>query len=92
MASSVVFHIRLYQLNSHLRSFYPQIWRVFGSGNENLGVVGRYNRMTQLSTQYEVNDEELNNKLIILRRLHQSAGLGAAIALLGFIIDVFFRT
>ena len=67
LASSVLFHVRLYQLNSYLRDHYPEVWKIFGSGNEQLHRIAQYNRITKLSTQYEVSDTALNSRFLMLR-------------------------
>jgi hypothetical protein len=83
LASSIVFHIRLYQMHRHLREHYPSIWRVFGSGNEKLSRAGQYYHMTKLTTEYRVNEPSLDEKFQLMRRLHQSGAIGAVVILLG---------
>lgn len=84
MASSIMFHLRLYQLNSHLRDHYPKIWRIFGSGNEEVTRVAQYALITKLSTQYQVDDPDLNRRLLTIRRLHQSSAIGVLVVIAGF--------
>jgi len=85
MASSLMFHLRLYQLNGHLRENYPKIWRVFGSGNEDITRVAQYSLITKLSTQYKVDDPDLNRRLLTLRRLHQCGAVGVVVVVAGLI-------
>jgi hypothetical protein len=88
LASSVLFHIRLYQMNRHLRDFYPTIWRVFGSGNEKLSLAGQYVSMTKLTTEYHVSEPELNEKFQLLRRLHQSGAVGVIVIVIGITYEL----
>jgi hypothetical protein len=90
LASSVVFHFRLYQLNNHLRDSYPTMWKTFGSGNKDLSRLAQYAVITRLSTQYQVNDPDLNQRLVTLRRLHQSGAIGVLVVLAGVAWEVFF--
>jgi hypothetical protein len=89
LASTVVFHIRLYQINRHLREHYPSIWRTFGSGNEQLSRAGQYYSITKLTTEYRVNDSKLDEKFLVLRRLHQSGAIGVIVVTLGIVYEIF---
>ena len=88
LASTVVFHIRLYQLNNHLREHYPEIWRMFGTGNERLTRAGQYYSITKLTTEYRVNDAKLDEKFLVLRRLHQSGAIGVIVITLGIVYEI----
>jgi len=88
LASSVVFHIRLFQMNRHLRDHYPAIWRVFGTGNERLSRARQYVSITKLTTEYRVNEPALDEKFLLLRRLHQSGAIGAFVILAGIGYDL----
>lgn len=88
MASSILFHVRLYQLDTHLREYYPEVWKIFGSGNDRLHWFAQYNRITKLSTQYQVSDEALNRRFLTLRRLHQSGAIGVIVIICGILYDV----
>jgi hypothetical protein len=87
-ASSVLFHVRLFQLNTHLRDRYPKMWRVFGSGNEAMSRAEQYRCMTKLSTEFEVSDESLNQKFALIRTLHRSSAVGALILVAGFLYEL----
>lgn len=88
LASTVVFHIRLYQMNSHLRVNYPVMWKTFGTGNEQLTRAGQYYSITKLTTEYRVNDEELDGKFMVLRRLHQSGAIGVTVVAIGIVYEI----
>jgi hypothetical protein len=88
MASSVLFHLRLYQLNALLRESYPLIWKTFGSGNEDLSRLAQYTVMTRLATRYRVNDPALNQRFMTLRRLHQSGAIGVTVVGVGLAIQL----
>ena len=88
LASTVVFHIRLYQMNSHLREHYPAIWRTFGTGNEHLTRAGQYVSITKLTTEYRVNDAKLDEKFLVLRRIHQSGAIGVVVLIIGIIYEI----
>ena len=88
MASSILFHVRLYQLDHFLREVYPEVWKVFGTGNEHLRWIAKYNRITKLSTQYQVSDDALNHRFLTLRRLHQSGGIGVIVIILGVLFEL----
>jgi len=87
----VLFHVRLYQLNSHLRENYPKMWKLFGSGNESMSRTEQYRCITRLSTEFEVSDENLNQRFVMLRTLHRSSALGALVLLSGLLYEVFLR-
>ena len=59
------------------------MWKLFGSGNENMSLAQQYRCMTRLSTEFEVSDEELNQKLTLIRTLHRSSAIGALILIAG---------
>ena len=86
-ASSLLFHVRLYQLNTHLRDCYPKMWRLFGSGNENMTLTEKYRCMTKLSTEFEVSDTALNQKFVLIRTLHRSSAVGALILVAGVVYE-----
>jgi len=86
-ASSVLFHVRLYQLNTHLRDNYPKMWRLFGTGNEMMSITQKYRCMTRLSTEFEVSDEELNQRFALIRTLHRSSAVGALVLIAGFLYE-----
>ena len=89
LASTVVFHIRLYQMNSHLRDNYPAIWRTFGTGNDRLTRAGQYYSITKLTTEYRVNDAKLDEKFLVMRRIHQSGTIGVIVVTLGVVYELF---
>ena len=87
LASSVLFHVRLFQLNSHLRDHYPKMWKLFGSGNPTMSATETYRCMTKLSTEFEVSDQTLNQKFVLLRHLHRSSALGALVLVTGLLYE-----
>jgi hypothetical protein len=86
-ASSLLFHVRLYQLNTHLRENYPKMWRLFGTGNDNMSRAEQYRCMTRLSTEFEVSDSALNQKFVLLRTLHRSSAIGALVLVAGCLYE-----
>jgi len=86
-ASSVLFHVRLFQLNAHLRDHYPKMWRLFGTGNESMSRAAQYRCITRLSTEFEVSDESLNQRFVMLRHLHRSSAIGALVVLAGLLYE-----
>ena len=90
LASSFMFHLRLYQLNSHLREHYPAMWKTFGSGNESLSLARQYYSITKLSTEYQVSDKSLDIRFSTLRRLHQSGAIGGVVVIAGLIYEWLF--
>jgi hypothetical protein len=86
-ASSVLFHVRLFQLNAHLREHYPRMWRLFGTGNESMSRAAQYRCITKLSTEFEVSDEALNQKFLLLRHLHRSSAVGALVVVAGLLYE-----
>jgi len=83
----VLFHVRLYQLNSHLREHYPKMWKVFGTGNDSMSRAEQYRRITRLSTEFEVSDEALNQRFVMLRQLHRSSAIGALVVITGLLYE-----
>lgn len=86
-ASSVLFHVRLFQLNSLLRDNYPKMWRLFGTGNPSMSRAEQYRCITRLSTEFEVSDEMLNQKFALIRTLHRSSAIGALILFAGMFYE-----
>ena len=89
-ASSVLFHVRLFQLHSHLRDCYPKMWQMFGSGNEKMSRLDVYRCMTRLSTEFEVSDPALNQKFALIRTLHRSSAVGAVVLVAGYLYEAFW--
>jgi len=87
-ASSVLFHVRLFQLNAHLRDHHPKMWRLFGTGNESMSRAAQYRCITRLSTEFEVSDEALNQRFVMLRHLHRSSAIGALVVLAGLLYEL----
>lgn len=87
LASSVLFHVRLFQLNSHLRDHYPKMWKLFGTGNDSMTRTEQYRCITKLSTEFEVSDEDLNQKFVLLRQLHRSSAIGALVLVSGLLYE-----
>ena len=88
LASSVLFHVRLFQLNSHLRDHYPKMWKLFGTGNTTMTRTEQYRCMTKLSTEFEVSDTQLNQKFLLLRQLHRSSAIGALVLVTGLLYEL----
>ena len=86
-ASSLLFHVRLFQLHSHLRDSYPKMWQMFGTGNENMSRAQVYRCMTKLSTEFEVSDPSLNQKFTLIRALHRSSAIGALVLVAGCLFE-----
>jgi hypothetical protein len=86
-ASSLLFHVRLYQLNTHLRDSYPKMWRLFGTGNQAMSRTEQYRCITKLSTEFEVSDEALNQKFALIKTLHRSSAIGALILIAGCFLE-----
>jgi hypothetical protein len=86
-ASSLLFHVRLFQLNTHLRDNYPKMWKLFGSGNDNMNLAQQYRCMTRLSTEFEVSDLALNKRFSMIRTLHRSSAIGALILVGGCLYE-----
>lgn len=86
-ASSLLFHVRLFQLHSHLRDCYPKMWQLFGTGNEKMSRTEVYRCMTKLSTEFEVSDPNLNQKFVLIRTLHRSSAVGALVLVAGCVYE-----
>ena len=84
-----MFHLRLFQLNNHLREHYPAMWKMFGSGNVELSRTKQYYSITKLSTEYRVDDDQLDIRFNTLRRLHQSGAIGAIVVTVGLLYELF---
>lgn len=91
LASTVLFHFRLFQLNNHLRDNYPAMWKMFGSGNVELSRAAQYYSITKLSTEYRVDDDQLDQRFNTLRRLHQFGGIGALVIFIGLVLEYVSR-
>lgn len=61
---------------------------MFGTGNEQLSRVGQYYSMTKLTTEYRVNDAQLDEKFLALRRIHQSSAIGVCVLGLGIVYEM----
>ncbi|MEM8498033.1 MAG: hypothetical protein AAF542_08415 [Pseudomonadota bacterium] len=83
LASSIVFHYRLYGLNAYLKEEHPELWKKYGFGNNRLNSYAKLQTLTSLSIEYTSDDSSLKRQLKNLTAIYWSSSLGIAIILIG---------
>ena len=70
LASGLLFQYRLFSLDRFLKHYHPDLWSKFGSGNQRLHLLAKYNRLRSLALEYEPEDPEIDSRLKVINVLH----------------------
>lgn len=68
------------------------MWKMFGTGNESMSRAQQYRCITRLSTEFEVSDDSLNQRFVMLRQLHRSSAIGALVLITGVLYEFALQT